>query len=133
MKILGKCYCGAVEIEIPRKPRLFTDCNCSLCRKYGALWAYFLKKAIRISCSKKSALQYSKERSEKTLRIAFCKYCGCVTHYDWGKKQSPSKMMAVNGRMFDLELLESIPVRKLDGARHWKQVSGPPTYPSFDH
>jgi hypothetical protein len=66
------------------------------------------------------------------MRIAYCKYCGCVTHYDWGKKQRLDKMMAVNGRIFELGLLESIPVKKLDGARHWDYEKGPPTYPFTD-
>ena len=30
------CHCGSVKIDIPRKPRTLTDCNCSICR--GSSW-----------------------------------------------------------------------------------------------
>ena len=130
--LIGNCYCGNISVEIPRKPKQFTDCNCSICRKYGALWAYFLKKFLKISTKEKNSLLYSVESNNGRMRIAYCKFCGCVTHYDWGKKQRLDKMMAVNGRIFDLDLLESIPVKKLDGARHWDYEKGPPAYPFGD-
>lgn len=126
--LIGKCYCGSIQIEIPRKPSSLTDCNCSVCRKYGALWAYYLKHTIKIKASKKSLFIYTLGNGGP-LRICHCKKCGCVTHYDWGKAQRSDKMMAVNARIFDLELLESIPVRKLDGARNWKSIKTAPTYP----
>ena len=37
----GTCHCGAVRIEIPSQPEALTLCNCSVCRRYGGLWAYF--------------------------------------------------------------------------------------------
>jgi hypothetical protein len=45
------CHCGAVSLEIDRKPRSLTDCNCSICRRYGALWAYYTRKSVRVSCA----------------------------------------------------------------------------------
>ena len=26
--LTATCYCGAVRVEVPRKPRRLTDCNC---------------------------------------------------------------------------------------------------------
>lgn len=46
--IAGTCHCGAVRIEIPRRPRTLTDCNCSICRRYGALWAYDKASTVRV-------------------------------------------------------------------------------------
>lgn len=31
---------GVICVEVPRKPRQLTNCNCSICRRYGTLWAY---------------------------------------------------------------------------------------------
>ena len=33
--LVASCHCGAVKIQIPRRPRTLTDCNCSICRRYG--------------------------------------------------------------------------------------------------
>jgi len=37
----GSCHCGAVVVNVARRPRQLTDCNCSICRRYGTLWAYY--------------------------------------------------------------------------------------------
>lgn len=37
----ASCHCGKVRIEIGTLPATVTDCNCSLCRRYGALWGYY--------------------------------------------------------------------------------------------
>ena len=34
--ISGTCHCGAVRVEIPRKPQSVTNCNCSICRRFPA-------------------------------------------------------------------------------------------------
>ncbi len=34
------CHCGAVRLSVEPAPRWVLDCNCSICRRYGALWAY---------------------------------------------------------------------------------------------
>ena len=44
----GKCLCGAVSVTIDRKPDFIHDCNCDLCRKSGASWAYFPNAAAEI-------------------------------------------------------------------------------------
>ena len=39
--LTATCHCGAVRVDVPRKPRRLTSCNCSICRRYGTLWAYY--------------------------------------------------------------------------------------------
>ncbi len=36
----GACHCTAIRFEIARLPDWVLDCNCTLCRRYGAIWAY---------------------------------------------------------------------------------------------
>ena len=36
----GSCLCGAVRWHYDDFPESATACNCSACRRYGALWAY---------------------------------------------------------------------------------------------
>ena len=35
------CHCGAVRFEIAEPPEWVLDCNCTLCRRYGAMWSYY--------------------------------------------------------------------------------------------
>ena len=35
------CHCGAVRLTVPRAPVEVTECNCSICRRLGARWAYY--------------------------------------------------------------------------------------------
>ena len=38
--ILGLCHCGAVQWRFDGVPESATACNCTICRRYGVLWAY---------------------------------------------------------------------------------------------
>ena len=41
--IRASCHCGAVVMEADSQPRSVTACNCSICRRYAALWAYYTR------------------------------------------------------------------------------------------
>ena len=47
--IEASCECGAVRLEIETPPETVGDCNCSICRRYGALWAYYPLAQVRVS------------------------------------------------------------------------------------
>src|SRR3979411_2781612 len=36
----GGCHCGEVRFEVPADISSVVSCNCSLCQKRGALWAF---------------------------------------------------------------------------------------------
>ena len=36
----GWCHCGEVGWTLDQAPKSVTACNCTICRRYGALWAY---------------------------------------------------------------------------------------------
>jgi hypothetical protein len=38
--IQGSCHCGAVQWRFDGVPEGATACNCTVCRRYGVLWAY---------------------------------------------------------------------------------------------
>ena len=46
--LAGTCHCEAVRVEVPRRPRMLTNCNCSICRRYGVLWAYYKASDVRV-------------------------------------------------------------------------------------
>lgn len=114
--LTGTCHCGAIRIHIPRAPRTVTRCNCSICRRYGALWAYFPAKSVRIEAPRGGLSRYSWRR--KVRWFFHCKCCGCVTHYKY-RKQGRGYPIAVNAANLDPAVLKGVRIRELDGAATW--------------
>jgi hypothetical protein len=44
-KVSASCHCGAVRFEV-EEPEWVMDCNCSHCRLYGGLWAYYPQREV---------------------------------------------------------------------------------------
>ena len=45
----GSCHCGAVRWLLQPMPASVTACNCTVCRRYGTLWAYdYVDAGIRV-------------------------------------------------------------------------------------
>ncbi len=113
--LTATCHCGAVRIELPRRPRTLTSCNCSICCRYGTLWAYYPVTEVRVVARRGTTQNYA--WGEKRLRFVRCRTCGCVTHWQGGRGHP---RMGVNARNLGADAIESIRVRRLDGARTWK-------------
>jgi hypothetical protein len=107
----ASCHCGKVRLEIARKPRTLTECNCSICGRLGAQWVYYTQKAVRVVCPKDAIQAYSYRT--KTYEYYHCKICGCVTHYARINTKHNDRV-AVNARMMNPEDVASIPIRRLD-------------------
>lgn len=45
--IEATCHCGAIHLAIDHAPDEVTDCNCSICHRYGVLWAYYSPRQVR--------------------------------------------------------------------------------------
>jgi hypothetical protein len=116
---LATCHCGAITIEVKRAPRTVTDCNCSICRRYGTLWAYYNESTVRVRCAKGALASYA--WGGKTLLFNHCKRCACVTHHQRAHKSDKSTV-GVNARLFEPALIERARVRRLDGAATWKYL-----------
>jgi hypothetical protein len=111
--LTAPCHCGAVEVDVPRRPRRLTDCNCSICRRYGTLWAYYKGADVRIRSARGATEAYS--WGEKSLRFVRCRACGCITHWEPVRPFAGSRV-GVNARNFDPAMLGSVRIRRLDGA-----------------
>lgn len=117
--LAGTCHCGAIRLVLPRRPRRLTSCNCSICRRYGTLWAYYPAQTVRIEHERGAVAHYA--WGERTLRFVRCAHCGCVTHWESVTRPRRSRM-GVNARLFDPEILGDVRIRHLDGARTWKYL-----------
>jgi hypothetical protein len=97
--------------------RALTSCNCSICRRYGALWAYYAATSVTIKAPKSGLSKYSWNR--RIRNYYRCKRCGCVTHYAYrGKRRNTT--IAVNAANFEPFVLAGARIRHLDGAASWK-------------
>lgn len=97
--IRAACHCGAVRFEITEAPGWVLDCNCTLCRRYGALWSYY-RGDDQAKLLKKPATEATAVYSWGDREIAFhhCKTCGCMTHMA-AIAVDPPTIFGVNARM----------------------------------
>ena len=109
--IEASCHCGSVRLRIASPPAEVTDCNCSICRRYGALWAYYSLRQVTLPAPELTETYAWDDRS-----IAFyrCRRCGCVSH--WFPIARADDRMGVNARLMDLDVVAKARVRRLDGA-----------------
>jgi hypothetical protein len=112
--VKANCHCRAVNVEAARAPRRVTDCNCSICRRYAALWAYYKARDVRVTGKTDRYLW-----GDRMVAFHRCKVCGCITHYTSTKKSRIDRV-AVNARLFDPEIVSRARIRRFDGAVSWK-------------
>lgn len=114
----GECHCGTIQFTVTATPAQLVDCNCSLCRRLGALWAHVPIDSVSIDAPGDAATSYA--QGDRTLAVKTCKYCGCTTHYE--SLKDDSEVMAVNFRMCAPEVIDEFRIRKFDGANSWKFI-----------
>jgi hypothetical protein len=117
--LIGSCHCGAVRVTLPRRPRSLTSCNCSICRRYGALWAYYRGDAVRFDRQRGATIGYVWGTGH--IRFVRCATCGCVTHWERTRASLPNRV-GVNIRLFDPEDVGRVQIHLFDGARTWKRI-----------
>jgi len=113
--IEASCHCGAVHLKISRAPTEMTDCNCSICRRYGALWSYFSPRDVQTTGATDIYIG-----GRRTIEFHRCKHCGCVTH--WTAVEKTRDRLGVNARLMPPKILSQVRVRHLDGADTWKYL-----------
>lgn len=114
----GTCHCGAISVRIPAVPATATVCNCSICRRLGALWAYFPRAAVHLHGDEVHGEGYV--QGDRQLRTVRCRHCGCTTH--WEPLGADATRMAVNLRNFDPAALDGLKLRRFDGAVSWRYL-----------
>lgn len=115
----GHCHCGAVRLRLPDKPEKATRCNCSLCRRLGAVWAYYAVGSVEIEGHPQYTEAYI--QGDRTLRTIRCKACGCITHWE-PLDASLHPNQGINLNNFEPALLEQVRVRRFDGADTWQFI-----------
>ena len=111
----GVCHCGRAGWSIEGDPGPATACNCTLCRRYGALWAYdYEGERIEISGPRQSYARTSE--ADPSLEILFCPICGCVLCWRGLRLDANGRRrIAVNLRLAEPEAVADLPVDHFDG------------------
>lgn len=78
---VGRCHCGAVEFELEVENGIGTmrRCNCSICRKKGAVMGSVPLDKLRVVKGSEHLTLY--QWNTKTAKHYFCKICGIYTHH----------------------------------------------------
>ncbi|NQZ79711.1 MAG: GFA family protein [Colwellia sp.] len=121
--IQASCHCGQVKFTLAAMPETVTSCNCSACSRFSALWAYFEPENIKFISAEKDTGKYC--WGDKTIEFHHCKNCACITHYR-PTAIGNQKRMAVNFRLVDSKLLDSVKIRYFDGADSWEFINQEP-------
>jgi hypothetical protein len=117
--IVASCHCGRIQLEVARAPRTLTSCNCSVCRRYGALWAYYKAGAVRLRYRRRDVETYA--WGDRMLRFVRCRTCGAVLHHERARKTRDS-IVGVNARLFEPAAVAKARIRHLDGAQTWRYL-----------
>lgn len=91
--IQGSCHCGAVQISVTRWPAEVTECRCSICRRYGTLWAYYRTDEVSFT-----GLAEVYVWGRAFIAFHRCGNCGCVVGW---LPRGDYPECAVNARMLD--------------------------------
>lgn len=111
MTLQGTCHCGAVGWEFDGIPEAATACNCTVCRRYGALWAYdFEGVGIRVSGPSRAYVRGT------AIEFHFCPACGCVAFWRGIRvDEDGRRRIAVNLRLTEPGPVAQVPIDHFEG------------------
>jgi hypothetical protein len=115
----GSCHCGQVKWTFDGVPDSATACNCTICRRYGVLWAYdYDNEGIHVTGETQTYVWGDRE-----IGFHFCPHCGCVVCWRALKANDDGRRRtAVNLRLADPAEVGSIGIRHLDGFDTWQEL-----------
>lgn len=113
-EIEGRCHCGRTHWRFRGPLGPATACNCTLCRRYGALWVYdFEDEAITLHGPRSV---YVREGKTPALEIHFCPTCaGVLAWRGLTPEADGRRRMAVNVRLAPPERVADLPIDHFDG------------------
>ena len=114
-RLTGACHCGATGWTLLGDPGGITACNCTLCRRYGTLWAYDYENE-RIQLAGVTRAYTRRGKDDPALEFHFCPECGCVSHWRGTKVDAAGRRrIAVNVRLAPPDAIAHLPIDHFDG------------------
>ncbi|PZR00952.1 MAG: aldehyde-activating protein [Cereibacter sphaeroides] len=109
----GSCHCGAVSFTVDADlPTEAVSCNCSICRRNGALLAFFPATAFTLKGGDKlSTYTFNSHK----IKHMFCQTCG-VEPFAMANAPDGTEMRAINLRAVPASDLDALTLKHFDGA-----------------
>lgn len=110
------CHCGAVKLALSlpngiEKPR---RCDCSLCRRKGAIVASVPLDGITLLQGEESLTLY--QFNTHTAKHYFCKICGIYTHHQ--RRSDPTEYGYNVGCLEEVNPFDLVDITTMDGVHH---------------
>ena len=113
----GSCHCGRVSFELAGELKYAIECNCSICRRKGALWHGTADANLRILSGESDLQLY--QFNTMTAKHYSCRHCGISP---FSRPRLDPSVWVVNLRCLDGVDLAALPVHAFDG-EHWEEAA----------
>lgn len=116
-KHTASCHCGTVELELtlPRGIEEPRRCDCSMCRRRGAIVASVSLENLRIVKGQEALHLY--QFGTRTAQHFFCSVCGIYTHHQ--RRSNPTQYG------YNVACLEGVNPFELDNVKTYDGVHHP--------
>jgi hypothetical protein len=116
LKHKATCHCGQVELELHLPDGIVNPrrCNCSICRRKGAIVASVPLAGIRIVKGHDVLKLY--EFNTRTAKHYFCSHCGIYTHHQ--RRSNPQEYGYNVGCLEGIDPFDLGDVPTSDGVNH---------------
>ena len=111
----GSCHCGRIAFAVEGEIDQVIDCNCSMCRRKGALLAAFPREALTLKTPESDMGTY--HFNKHAIDHHFCPACG-ISPFSEGKGRDGKPMTMVNVRCLPDVDLSKLQVMPFDGASY---------------
>jgi hypothetical protein len=112
----ASCHCGAVVLELDLPDGIVNPrrCNCSICRRKGAVAASVPLSGLRIVKGRETLRLY--QFNTRTARHYFCSVCGIYTHHQ--RRSNPEQYGYNVGCLEGVDPYDIPNVPTTDGVNH---------------
>ncbi len=107
----GACHCGVVQFEVIADTASALRCNCSLCKRKGAVMLAGEEGSFKLLSGMDSVSLY--QFNTQVAEHYFCSHCGIYTHH---KPRSNPAIYRVNAACIDVIDINTLTVGLNDGA-----------------
>jgi hypothetical protein len=112
----ASCHCGAVVLELALPDGIVNPrrCNCSICRRKGAIAATVPLAGLRVLKGQETLRPY--QFNTRTAKHYFCSVCGIYTHHQ--RRSNPEQYGYNVGCLEGVDPFEIPDVPTTDGVNH---------------
>ena len=108
----GSCHCGAVEFEVEGDITSGVICDCSLCKRKGAIMHRIPNEQFRLIKGENDLTTY--QWNTRVAKHYFCKHCGIYTHH---QPRTRPDLIGVNVGCIDTLDARALPLDRVEGSK----------------